>query len=270
MKRYIAGLVGAVVLASAAATPAQAAAPADPVKALKSQMAAGKGVKSTDVMSFVELAGKTAFLRRTGVLQYGKPVKGGMGDIYAADINADYTQHDGPVFKTIGISLADEHTISIGKISYVKGEMPKPLPKGKSWLKVRAPMPGGSSSIYCQQPNPAEPATLQALIKGGQKTGRTYKGSISKAQLWQVSPWYRAATLLKDNDGALDYELTLGPDNLPQRLLTTFPATEILGVTLAGDDVFTIETRFTGWGSKVRVTPPPAGQVYPPKKRSDD
>ena len=112
--------------------------------------------------------------------------------------------------------------------------MPKPLPKGKSWLKVRAPMPGGSSSIYCQQPNPAEPATLQALIKGGQKTGPNLQGQHQQGPALAVLRGIGLPPCSRNNHGALDYELTLGPDNLPQRLLTTFPATEILGSDSGG------------------------------------
>ncbi|GGT18954.1 hypothetical protein ACFFV7_52790 [Nonomuraea spiralis] len=36
--------------------------------------------------------------------------------------------------------------------------------------------------------------------------------------------------------------------------------------SLVGDDMITVESRFTRWGGKVRVTAPPAKQVYSHKK----
>ncbi|MGW0801446.1 hypothetical protein [Nonomuraea sp. NPDC002799] len=269
MKRLLAGLAGIIVLITAGA-PAQAATFADPVKALKSRLVAGQGVEFTDVTTYVDLmAGKTAFLRRSGVLQYGKPVKGGMGVIVASDISATYTPHEGDIFKSLDLLLGDERTITIGKVSYTRGaKLLGDLPKGKRWFKVNRPLPGGFSGMYSQQVNPAEPATLQALIKAAQKKGRIYKGSISVARLWQVSPWYRAAAVSKGKAGdTVEYELTLGSDNLPQRLLTTHPAAEHWTESLVNDDLITIESRFTGWGNKMRVTPPSAAQIHTAKQR---
>ncbi|MEV0629521.1 hypothetical protein [Nonomuraea wenchangensis] len=260
MQRLIAGLAGAVVLTVAAA-PA-AAAPADPVKALKSRVIAGQGVKVTDVTSYVDMEGKTVFLRRTGVLQYGKPVKGGTGTVAAADLRSTYIPHEGPVFNVIDNLLGDERTITVGRYSYTKGaKLYGATRKGKSWIKLKRPMPGGVSGMYSQYVNAAEPATLQVLIKHGERSGRTYKGTVGEAALWKASPWYRAATLVRPTDGTLQYELTLGTNGLPQRLITSHPAKEHWVESLVNDDMITIETRYTGWGGKVRVTVPPKNQV---------
>ncbi|GGT18961.1 hypothetical protein ACFFV7_52795 [Nonomuraea spiralis] len=215
MKRVLAGVAAFAVLA--VAVPAQAAA-GDPVKALQGRLATGKGVTFTDTTSYVDLSGKTAFLRREGVLQFGKPVKGGMGVIVASDIRATYTPRKGGIFNTLNTLLHDERTITVGKVSYNKGgALNGDVPSGKPWLRYGKPLPGGISGLYSQMVNPAEPATLQALIKSGTKSGRTVKGHISRAELWRVSPWYRASAMSKSEDRALAFELTLGPDNLPQR-----------------------------------------------------
>ncbi|MEV0825064.1 hypothetical protein [Nonomuraea rubra] len=261
MQRLIAGLAGAVVLTVGAA-PAAAVAPADPVKALKSRVIAGQGVKVTDVTSYVDMEGKTAFLRRTGVLQYGEPVKGGTGTVAAADLRSTYIPHEGPVFDAIDNLLGDERTITVGRYSYTKGaKLFGVTQKGKSWVKLKRTLPGGVSGMYSQYVNAAEPATLQALIKHGERTGRTYKGTVDEAALWKASPWYRAATLVKPKDGTLQYELTLGTNGLPQRLVTSHPAKEHWAESLVNDDIITIDTRYSGWGGKVRVTVPPKNQV---------
>ncbi|MEV0589400.1 hypothetical protein [Nonomuraea sp. NPDC050310] len=257
----IAGLAGAVVLFIAAA-PAAALAPADPVKALKSRVIAGQGVKVTDVTSYLSMEGKTAFLRRTGALQYGKPVAGGTGTVAAADLRSMYIPHDGLVFEAIDNLLGDERTITVGRYSYTKGsKLFGATQEGKSWVKLKRTMPGGVSGMYSQAVNAAEPATLQVLIKHGERSGRTYKGTVDEAALWRASPWYRAATIVKPKDGTLQYELTLGTNGLPQRLVTSHPAKEHWVESLVNDDIITIDTRYTGWGGKVRVTVPPKNQV---------
>ncbi|MCK2217115.1 hypothetical protein MF672_025460 [Actinomadura sp. ATCC 31491] len=261
MQRLIAGLAGAVVL-TVAAVPAAAAAPADPVKALKSRVVAGQGVKVTDVTSYVDMEGKTVFLRRTGVLQYGKAVKGGTGAVAAADLRNTYIPHEGPVFDAMGNLLGDERTITVGRYSYIKGaKLFGATQKGKSWIRLRRALPGGFNGRYSQSVNAAEPATLQVLVKHGERSGPTYKGTVGEAALWKASPWYRAATLVKPTDGTLQYELTLGANGLPQRLVTSHPAKKHWAESLVNDDIITVETRYTGWGGKVRVTAPPKNQV---------
>lgn len=260
MQRLIAGLAGAAVLTVVAA-PA-AAAPADPVEALKSRVIAGQGVKVTDVTSYVDMEGKTVFLRRTGVLQYGKPVKGGTGTVAAADLRSTYIPHEGPVFNDLDDDLGDERAITVGRYSYIKGAMRYGArQKGKSWIRLKRTLPGGFNGWYSQYVNAAEPATLQVLIKHGERSGRTYKGTIGEAALWKASPWYRAAAIVRPKGRVLQYELTLGTNGLPQRLITSHLAKEHWSESLVNDDLITVETRYTGWGGKVRVTVPPKNQV---------
>ncbi|MFF5207225.1 hypothetical protein [Streptosporangium sp. NPDC000396] len=68
MKRMIAGISAAAAVTLVTATPVQAA-PADPVKALKDQFVAGRGVKFTDRTTMIEEDASKPFLRRTGTFQ---------------------------------------------------------------------------------------------------------------------------------------------------------------------------------------------------------
>ncbi|MEV7907689.1 hypothetical protein, partial [Streptomyces anulatus] len=240
MKRVLTGVVTVTLTTLVTVTPAQAA-PSDPVKALKSRFSAGKGVKFTEVTSFAEFSGSTPFLKRTGSLR-----SGGTG-IAASDISAKYTPRSGQIFNSLSGMLGSERTIRIGTTSYYSGSMWAP-PKGKTWVKVTNGLVGGISGWYGQRVNVAEPATLNALVTSGKRAGRTYSGRIGFGKLEKISPWFRAITPTKaDRNVVVDFTLTLGPDRLPQRLVTSYPATVHFEKVVVDDALFSTETRFTGW-----------------------
>src|ERR1044071_5972872 len=73
MKRMIAGISAATAVVLTTGAPAQArTAPADPVKALKSQFVPGKGVRFTDLTTMIEDGKGRPYLRRTGSFQFGR------------------------------------------------------------------------------------------------------------------------------------------------------------------------------------------------------
>ncbi|MER5622778.1 hypothetical protein ABT061_17235 [Streptosporangium sp. NPDC002544] len=258
MKRVIAGVAVATVTTFVAATPVQAAA-ADPVKALKSQFVAGKGVKFTDVVTLVEFAGNTPYLKRTGSFQFGRT------GIVASDVSAKRTTDDPGIPSGIVWSLGrPERTIRIGTTSYYSGGPWAPS-KGKTWIKHPNGMNAGFSGWYGQLVNVAEPATLKALITKGKRTGRTYSGTISFGALEKISPWLRNVSLnrLSGNSKAavLRFRLTLGSDQLPQRLITVYPGSTHVSAAVGEDRQLSVETRYTGWGSRVTVKAPPASKV---------
>ncbi|MFI6455663.1 hypothetical protein ACIBF6_29370 [Streptosporangium amethystogenes] len=264
MKQVIAGVAVATVTTFVAATPVQAAA-TDPVKALKSQFVAGKGVKFTDVVTLVEFTGNTSFFKRTGSFQFGR------AGIVASDVSAKRTT-DAPETSDIIPWALDrpERTIRIGTTSYYSGG-PWTPPKGKTWIKHPNGMSAGFSGWYGQLVNVAEPATLKALITRGKRTGRTYSGTISFGALERISPWLRNVSLvrLSENSKAavLRFRLTLGSDQLPQRLITVYPGSTHVSAAVAEDRQLSVETRYTGWGSRVTVKAPPAGKVENVGKR---
>ncbi|MFI6789271.1 hypothetical protein ACIBG4_18315 [Nonomuraea sp. NPDC050383] len=267
MKHLIAGVSTVAMTAtllSAASPPAHAAAAADPVKALQRQMVAGKGVRFTDVTSYVAFDGRTPYLRRTGTLQFGRT------GIVASDITAKPLEAPG-VPGGLTALAEPERTITVGRKSYnTAAPIYGDLPKGKTWFVPRKKVTNGMSGRYGQVVNPAEPATLKALISGGRRAGRTYSGHITLARLWKISPWYRTTVLVEEKgDDALEYKLTLGSGGLPERLVTSYPATAFLVPAVAGEDSIAVETRYTGWGSRVRITPPPAAKVYTAPSRGE-
>ncbi|MBF8185408.1 hypothetical protein ITP53_06580 [Nonomuraea sp. K274] len=246
MKRMIVAAAMAVLLAAA---PAQAAV-ADPVKALKAKLGTGKGVTFTDVTSLLEDSKKTTFLRRKGKLQFDK------SGVVASDITTDHKKHTGGLFDDMR-PVSSGRSIWVGGKVYSTDPMVGSVPKGKKWGKDLMPMPGGFSGVYSQVVNPAEPATLKALLKG-ERNGRTYSGKISYSDLAKVSPWFRAAMPLSRGDTAvISYRLTLDARNLPQRLVAAhLAAIHVLEGVDAGDSRFSTETRYSGWGSRVRITAP--------------
>ncbi|GIH90346.1 hypothetical protein ACFFMN_07565 [Planobispora siamensis] len=261
MKRVIAGAVAAVAITSVAAAPAQAAS-ADPVKALESRLVAGKGVKFTDITTLVEFQdNRTPFLRRTGSFQFGK------GTIVASEVSVKRTSEATPdEWFSYLPQPGDkpERTIRIGTTSYYSGGRWRPS-KGKTWIKHRDGMSAGLSGEYSQQVNAAEPATLKALMAKGKRTGRTYSGKITFGALDKVSPWARNSgefgRLKGEASEVLHFTLTLGSDHLPERLVVLYPWPTRDNAAEWEKSKISVETRYTGWGSRVSVKAPPAAKT---------
>ncbi|MCT9932506.1 hypothetical protein N5079_20095 [Planotetraspora sp. A-T 1434] len=261
MKRVIAGIAGISAVTAVAlvtATPAHAA-PADPVKALKSQFIPGKGVKFTDRTVLIVDGKSTHFLRRTGSFQFGK------AGIAASDISAKYAATD-----STG-TFAPERTIRIGTTTYTQGGIYRQkLPEGKSWYKDQGGMTGGASGWLSQLVNVAEPATLKTLLSSAKQAHGSYSGTTTFARLAKVSPWFRATLPIRSSDKTVvTFKLTLGRNGLPQRLTTSYPATGLFDSDAWEGKTVSVETRFTGWGSKVSIKAPPASKVTT-KLQSDD
>ncbi|MFG3436156.1 hypothetical protein ACGF0J_02825 [Nonomuraea sp. NPDC047897] len=249
MKQVVAVLLAGVSIA----TPAQAAvASSDPVSALKSRITAGKGVTFTDVTSYVQLSGKTKVMSRWGTLQFGK------SGLAASDVSVKAAKEYGK-----SVVFVDERVITVGKVSYRKGgPFAERGPKGKPWLKTNKWLPVGFSGAFSQPVHATEPGTLKALISAGKRSGRMYTGTVTFGQLWKVSPWARASLVRKESDELIHYTLTLGSDNLPSRLVTTYLAeAHWPGMSTEGDEIHN-ETVYKGWGSRYTITPPPASQVH--------
>jgi hypothetical protein len=185
--------------------------------------------------------------------------------IVASDVSAKLTTGEiSEIPSSLSWSLnRPERTIRIGTTSYYSGG-PWAPPKGKTWIKHPHGMNAGFSGWYGQLVNVAEPATLKTLITKGKRTGRTYSGTISFSALGKISPWMRSTNLTgvstNDKTAVLRFRLTLGPDQLPQRLVTVYPGTHI-SAAVAEDRQVSVETRYTGWGSRVTVKAPPASKV---------
>ncbi|WP_326645123.1 hypothetical protein OG884_12210 [Streptosporangium sp. NBC_01755] len=258
MKRVIASVTAATAALLVAATPAQAApAPADPVKALKSRLVVGKGVKFTELSTMKEEGKTEPYVRRTGSFQFGRAgiVASDISSKGAAPVDPRDGQGDG--------MFAPARTIRIGTTSYSQGGTYRDkMPSGKSWYKTPNGMTGGVAGWFSQLVNVAEPTTLAALLKDAKQTRNTYTGTTTFGRLAKVSPWFRATLPLRSSDKTVvTFKLTVDRNRLPQHLTTSFPVTGIFDSTGWEGKTISAETRFTGWGSRVSIKPPPANKV---------
>lgn len=229
MKKAIA-LAAACGALMVTAVPAQAA-PKDPVRALKAKLAPGHGVRFTDTVTWSDGIDERGARDSKGVFQFDK--KG----VAAFDISMDS-------------DYEKQRVISIGKTGYYSGTyLERLLPKGKTWFKAAG---GAIPDSWAQFLNPAEPKTLAALIKNGKSKGDSLTGSITVKELKTVSAWVGSAKIGNEhNDIKISYTLTLSSAGLVSRARSSYMMTE------DGESQFiTVDSRYTGWGSKVSVKAP--------------
>ncbi|MEU4572084.1 hypothetical protein ACBI99_12900 [Nonomuraea sp. ATR24] len=261
MKRIITGLALASAAALVTATPAQAAAPKNPVTAVKKHVAPGKGVKFTERTTVIEDGQRAVFLRRHGSFAFGR------SGIAASDITGklaiNASDLDAEEDSLIAAMTKSERTIRIGTTSYLSGGIwSTVLPEGETWYKAPNGPPAGILGVLGQPVNIAEPATLKALFKNAKATSGGYTGKITVGELRKASAWFRASRMgAKDTAKTLktpiNWRLTVDAKGLPTRLVTTFSA-----VALAMDSgSLSVDTRFTGWGGKLTIKAPTADQV---------
>ncbi|MFC4057878.1 hypothetical protein ACFOWE_06210 [Planomonospora corallina] len=155
--------------------------------------------------------------------------------------------------------------LAVGRTVYSGGGiLADALPKGKKWMK--ATVKGGVPSPFMTPLYALEPATLRTLLTtaSGKSSGAgttVYKGTITAAALHRVSPSYRASLdggglTAKQGSMKVRWTLWIGRDRLPGRLVSAWQESGALGVVKKTSDV-----RLSGWGRRVVLTPPPAGQV---------
>ncbi|WP_049566671.1 hypothetical protein [Nonomuraea sp. SBT364] len=245
MRTLIAGVAVASAAALAFATPAQAA-PKDPVAAVKKQLVAGKGVSFTDTTTLVREDGSEPFMKRKGKLMFGK------GRIAAADMATTYdAKKPDELFK-------DDRTIVVGKTAYVSGDMyEKDLPGDTTWRRSKH---AALSSWFAQPINPVEPATLKKLLARAERTSNGYRGTITFDQLKKVSPWFRTSIpVFMEGGTKVSWRLTVSRSGVPQRLTSSYSGEGLVGAWQ--DITVKQDTTFRGWGAKVSIKAPPAGEV---------
>ncbi|WP_327585644.1 hypothetical protein OHA25_00180 [Nonomuraea sp. NBC_00507] len=272
MKRMLAGVVLATTATLVAATPAMAAAPKNPVVAVKKHLAPGKGVKFTERTTLDVEGDRKIFVRRSGTLQFSKSGiaasdSTGKFNISLKDLGAD--ADDAP--ELLKALASPERTIRVGTTSYLSGGMwATLLPEGKNWFKHPKGPTGGVTGIYSQPVNLAEPATLKTLFKSAKPASGGYAGKITVGDLWKVSPWFRATGLSKPSAKALkstiSWRLAVNSAGLPTRLVSTFPMSALSG----GKGSVSVDTRFSGWGTAVSIKAPPADEVATEFENGED
>ncbi|GGO74197.1 hypothetical protein [Nonomuraea cavernae] len=264
MKRIITGLALASAAALVTAAPAQAA-PKNPVAAVKKQFVAGHGVKFVDRATISSGGVRDIVARRTGTYEFGK------SGVKSSDITGKFAfkasdfgdEADSEFVKAL---TTPERAIKVGKSTYLSGGLWSTLvPDGSTWLKVPGTTIGGVTDVYGQPLNITELATLKTLLKGAKPAAGGYAGKITVRDLREVSTSFRAAQWLnkpkaKTLKSVISWRITLDARGLPTRLVSTFPGTALASDAPKGL-ILSVDTRFTGWGSKVSIKAPNTDEV---------
>ncbi|WP_433372927.1 hypothetical protein [Streptosporangium sp. CA-115845] len=274
MKRYIAGLacaatavLGAPVLASTAHAQA-----ADPITALKGQLKNGQGVTYVDTMKTQGVPKNTIAGHRKGELQFSTSgisasdhttelrFEEGALEFSTREEDGDATEEQKKLSKLFAGLAEPERVVRVNKKAYLSGgAFGQFLPQDKPWLGYPGDTLGVTGSLG-QLVNAAEPSTLKALLANATvKKPAAYAGKITFGELQKVSPWFRASGDGRKLSGeqakvAINWKLFLNADRLPARLATSY-------TEFSSGPTWTVDTRYTNWGSKVTIDAPPADQV---------
>ncbi|MEU1730361.1 hypothetical protein [Streptosporangium sp. NPDC020145] len=250
MRRWIAPLAAALLapaLTITAPAAAQAAA-VDPVKALRQRLASWDGVRIAE-SGQAPSAGGTLSSRRTGVLRLSPSGLAGL-DVVRRDVSR--TVSGGRT------ELRAERVITVGGVNYTSSpRFADRLPHGKAWVSDTRRNTRWEVLLGDQAVNALEPSTLGLLLRTAKdrlpyKGGVQYRGTVTLKRLYDASPSFRERRgyTLPAETGRLSvgWRLWLDTRGLPTRLVTKDPH--------GSDDI-----RYTGWGTGIVVTAPPADQV---------
>ncbi|MEU7741005.1 hypothetical protein [Nonomuraea sp. NPDC049158] len=255
MKLFFAGLVATAAVACTVAVPAQAesaasvqAAPVDPVKALKAQLVSGKGVKITESSGITvdfttdDQAMQVRVNTRTaGTLAFGK------GNVAAADLHVRMSSRQkgaNPPYRVI----------AEGRNAYVTNAgIAKALPSGRSWIQSKAS--GNGNTILGAGVTSAE---LQFMVKNASEvTTGEYQGTAKLADFRHDK---------SAGEGDVEFHLYFDTRNLLTRTVvdtTVYPDSDS---TAYDQMVFHTDTKYSGWGAKVKIAAPAASKVISEKR----
>ncbi|MEO3873541.1 hypothetical protein ABGB18_32415 [Nonomuraea sp. B12E4] len=240
MKRILAGLALASSAVLMTAVPAQATS-ADPVKALRKQFVAGHGVRVSETARSL-LSGKpNGVTSTTGVYGFGK------AGIVASDMRTRVMGGESDKLPT------PPRVINVGDRAYAQGGLSsEELPDGKRWVRYAMagdPRSGGQPlDIF-------KPEVLKALVTQAKSTkGGTYRGSLPFGTLGKI---YGEKVDKRLSEISIGYVLDLNAKGLVTRVRSEYS----LDFGMLGKSTSTVDTRYTGWGSKVTIKAPAADEV---------
>ncbi|MGA4996197.1 hypothetical protein [Nonomuraea bangladeshensis] len=245
MRKMLATVMACAALLTGAA-PAQAVVTKDPVQALNAILAPGHGMHFTETTTLLDGTDERSERRRKGIFEFD--AKGGVKSLDVTTTGGEYGRE-----RVIGFNH------DIGGTGYQSGGLVgKWLKKGKTWWK-------DSHQLYLrhtelldydeQLVNPAEPATLAALLRNGQRSGDTVTGAITFKELERASRWAEHSTHAGwDPDTRLTYTVTLTSSGLVGRVQSMFTFSDGLD-ELVGKTVH-VDTRYSRWGDKVSIKAP--------------
>ncbi|WP_433247303.1 hypothetical protein ACQPYK_46785 [Streptosporangium sp. CA-135522] len=255
MKLFFAGLVATAATVCAVAVPAQAAsvasvqaAPADPVKALKAQLVPGKSVKVTEssgvTLDFTadDRSMQVRVSTHTvGTLAFGK------GNVAAADLRVRMSSRQkGPNLPY--------RVIAEGRNAYVTNAgIAKALPSGRSWIQSKTS--GHENAVLDMGVTPAE---LQFMLNNASEveTGE-YQGTAKLADFRHDK---------SAGEGDVEFHLYFDEHNLLTRTVVDTTAYPDGGTAAYDQMVFHTDTKYSGWGAKVKIAAPAASKVISEKK----
>ncbi|GAA2205428.1 hypothetical protein GCM10009850_008860 [Nonomuraea monospora] len=249
MKLFFAGLAAVCAMAlPAQAASAQIAAAADPVKVLKAQLVPGKGVKVTESSSITldftvddQAMQVQVNTRTSGTLAFGK------GSVRGADLRVRMST------RQKGASPAYRVVAEGGNAYVTNAGIAKALPGVRCW--VHAKTSARENSVLDMG---VTPASLQFMLKNASEvaTGE-YAGTSSLADFSNDK---------SAGEGNVEFRLYFDGRNRLTRAIVDTTTSPDDDSTAYDQMAFHTDTRFSGWGAKVKITPPAAGKVVSEKK----
>ncbi|MBT2227591.1 hypothetical protein [Nonomuraea sp. NEAU-A123] len=255
MKRLAvaAALAAAAVLSTGGGHAQAASATAtDPVKSMKKQFVVGRGVLvSETARSTVSGAKGVAVARTTGTIGF---VKSGTAN---HDLTTRWKPHPG-MAQPVG--TAPTRAIKVGRFTYVSGFEWKEMPAGAKWVRFGKDNSwwGNVGERGDQLVDVFNPAILKKLLaKATIARPGEYRGILTARDLYGE---YSFADVDK-----VSFRLFVNRDQLPVRLITEHREKDTIpdkDHKLVKRTVHTIvDTRYTGWGTKVKIVAPPADEA---------
>ncbi|MGC5009363.1 hypothetical protein ACLQ2R_01225 [Streptosporangium sp. DT93] len=244
MKSITAGVVaGLVLLAPLPARAVAAAVAADPVAALRAQVVPGRGVTVSLVTRTSPDGRRFATSRTDRIVGFRKG-----GVVETDDTTTFYSSMSSEDLKED--TLFPSLLVRVKGASYASGgELIGRVPPDKKWVRSREPLPGAADGTV----DLFTPGTLRALLATASSRGsRSARGTIQASRIpgrpfdgW-TEPGERVAwALWFDAEGRVTRLATATSRNAGDGRLPSI-----------GSD-----QRFTGWGSRVTVQPPPEDLV---------
>ncbi|UBU15966.1 hypothetical protein [Nonomuraea gerenzanensis] len=218
------------------------------MKALKAQLIPGKGVKLTQSSSVTldftvddQSMQVQVNTRTVGTLAFGK------GSVRSADLRVAMStrqQKADPPYRVI----------AEGRNAYVTNSgIARALPQGRSWVQART----------SERRNPLldlgiTPADLQFMLdNSSQVAAGEYAGTATLAEFRRDK---------SAGEGNVEFRLYFDKRNLLTRTVIDSTTSPDDDSTAYDQMAFHTDTKYSGWGVKVKITPPAAGKVISEKK----
>ncbi|MGW0478462.1 hypothetical protein [Nonomuraea sp. NPDC003214] len=245
MKRIIAGLAVAAMSTLVTAAPAQAA-PVNPVKALQKQLKPGHGVRVSETNRTFTDGKESRSGKTTGVLEFGK------SGVVASDLTTRVKIPKGASAEMAEMlrGISNSRAISVGGDTYMQGGLfSEELPEGKKWVRYEGVQTAGTEQVI----DVFDAKLLKALVAKAKVVKGDYAGSLTAKELGKLT-----GARITGNVGKIkiSYLLDVDSKGLIKRVVSDYT----LDFGLLGKTRAVTESRYTGWGGKVKVVAPPESQ----------